>query len=108
VSDLFIRTSVTPPSYVGTDFSVRLYCWQHNAVHTLPLADVERLVYALAVAERDSSRLGADDPELGRASAKMPAACPLVVVRDWAGDPDLYAEWVEQGVGCREAVEVQP
>lgn len=36
---------------------MRLYCWKHTAVHTMELADVERLVYALGATAIDAEDL---------------------------------------------------
>jgi hypothetical protein len=89
--------------------ALTLYCWQHNANHMLKLADLERLVYALSAAVSDAYGIGADDPALGREFAALPSCCLLDVVKDWAGDPDMYADHVEQGVACRQAGdEVRP
>lgn len=85
---------------VGADSALvtvmNLYCWQHKANHLLPLAEVERLVYALGVDGWDRGP-GADRVAQG----DFVPACPLDVVKNWAGDPEIYAEWVEQGVECR-------
>lgn len=97
VADLLVRTSLTLP-YVGTDFSVRLYCWQHNTTHALPLADVEKAIYALGWhAINTNWAPGAFENRVER-----PHPFCLIEVLAW----DSYAEWVEQGVGCREAAEV--
>lgn len=76
---------------------MRLYCWPCRMVHALPLADVERIVYALGAAEacaRNDDQVPAQGPE------DFGTQCLVFVLRS-AGDAEAYAEHVEQGVTCR-------
>jgi hypothetical protein len=95
---------------------VRLYCWSCLTVHTFALADVERIVYALVADPIDSYRSGWDDraaaelhavrhggPVAGPTEGHPGTPCPKDVLKNWAGDIELYAEHVEQGVECRAA-----
>lgn len=81
---------------------IRLYCWAHQAVHELPIEDVEKLVYALQAAEKTAWQAGADDPRMGHLCARDPMDCPFEI-RKWAEDSELFAEHVEQGSASREA-----
>jgi len=77
--------------------SMHLYCWPHNAVHAFPVADIERIVYALGVEivhQRDAERVPPESP------ADFGTQCPIEALR-WAGDG--YADHVEQSIECREA-----
>jgi hypothetical protein len=110
MADLLHAVSYTPramtmagPVESFHEVAVNLYCWPHKTVHRFDLADVEQIVYALGAAERDGHRAGADDPSFGRQVARLQAACLREVLKTWAGDPDLFAEHVEQGVECRVA-----
>lgn len=81
----------------GPPAELNLYCWPHNAVHTFPVADVERIVYALGVEivhQRDAERVRAESP------ADFGTQCPIEALR-WAGDG--YADHVEQSIECRKA-----
>jgi hypothetical protein len=77
---------------------MRLYCWQHEAAHTLVLADVERVVYALGAMPELAAR---------QMTAIVDQPCPLDVL-DEGSAGELYqyvelclanqhdsAEWVE-------------
>ena len=79
--------------------NLRLYCWQHKANHTLPLADVERIVYAL-MADALMVSMANSLPD----TADLPQSvipCQLEILKNWANDIEVFAEHVEQGVGCR-------
>jgi hypothetical protein len=95
---------------------LNLYCWPHNAVHAFPVADVEEIVYALAADPTDSYRSGWDDraaaelhavrhggPVAGPTEGHPGIPCLKEVLKNWARDSEVYAEHVEQGVGCRKA-----
>ena len=79
-----------------------LYCWPCKGVHQFALPDVERIVYTLAASEPIAYGIGADDPELGHICAADPPECPKETLKRSA-DLEGYAEYVEQGIECREA-----
>lgn len=84
---------------------LRLYCWPCKDVHTIELADVERIVYALGAAELVSYQSGFDDGGPLNEPTRLPddpPTCHLVTLRH-AADIEVFAEHVEQGVACREA-----
>lgn len=83
---------------------LRLYCWQHNEVHEFTLDDVEQIIYALAAGVPNAYGLGADHPEFGHLCEAAKPECPIDTLRS-AGDIELFAEHVEQGVECRAAAE---
>lgn len=85
---------------------LNLYCWRHNAVHAVPLHDVEKILYALGPAPTDAYFSGYDDGK-GMHGVTEPTRdrderpdCWLEVLR-WADDSEMYAEHVEQGIECR-------
>jgi hypothetical protein len=73
---------------------VRLHCWTHNTTHHLTPGQAEQVVYALTAATSDA--VISDIVPVGE------YPCPLEALR-WAGDPELYAEHVQQGVESRRA-----
>jgi len=92
---------------------MRLYCWQHRTVHAFPLADVEQIIYALGASVidaydggyRDGWNNANDNRPYGADRARQtddPPDCLRRVIRE-AGDCEMYAEHVEQGVECRKA-----
>jgi hypothetical protein len=89
----------------GPPAELNLYCWPHNAVHTFPVADIERIVYALGPVGNDQYASGFEDADNQVGPLREvtdPQPCWAEVLR-WAGDSEMYAEHVEQGIGCREA-----
>jgi hypothetical protein len=77
--------------------AMNLYCWPCRTVHQFPLADVEKLVYALGADAQDgwseTAVVSMDEPDCLNELLKA------------AGNPEAYAEHVEQGIECREAAE---
>jgi len=93
--------------------ALNLYCWQHRTVHAFPLADVERIIYALGAETIDGYDGGYRDGwnvrrvggPWGSDRTRLtddPPDCLKTVLRG-AGDDEVYAEHVEQGVECRKA-----
>lgn len=81
------------------EVEMRLWCWQHKANHTLPLADVERIVYALGWHSINNNWM----PGAWENRVEQPhPLCPLFIL-SWAVGEGAYAEHVEQGVECRAA-----
>lgn len=78
------------PYHPAVALTMHLYCWPCRAVHAFPLAEVERIVYAL----------GADAADLNHEGPAEEIAC-LFDVQRWA-ESGPYAEHVEQGIECRE------
>jgi hypothetical protein len=74
--------------------TMTLWCARHGEIHTLPLDDVERTIYALQVALVEAQDDGEypGDPEI---------SCPMDA-RTWARSPELYAEQVDACVERRE------
>jgi hypothetical protein len=89
------------------DLVMNLYCWPHRVVHAVPLADVEKIVYALGPAPTDAYFSGYDDGGDNWGEGNKPTRtrdyqpCWLEVLK-WADDAEMYAEHVEQGIECRE------
>lgn len=76
------------PHWFGTDplpvTGLRLYCWKHQAAHTLVLADVERVVYALGAMPELAAR---------QMTAIVDQPCPLDVLDEGsAGELYQYVE----------------
>lgn len=71
-----------------------LYCWPCESVHAFPLADVERLVYALGAMERD-----AIDPGR-RAAAQVACLNAVFNLSCWGRDED-YLVHVERSINAR-------
>ena len=70
---------------------IRLFCWEHQAVHTFELGDVERLVYALSgVADMED----ATDPA---ASACMLEVLDAALTGSWMQYVDLMIGRREDG-----------
>lgn len=82
--------------------SVRLYCWPCRTVHEFKADDVEWIVYALGALEVHAYQVASEDPELGGDLGRAGPTCLEEVLRV-AGDSDMAAEHVEQGVQCRQA-----
>jgi hypothetical protein len=85
---------------------LRLYCWPCNGVHEFALPDVEQIIYALGMAEVEAFRLGGviGEQTQCRELADAGPSC-LRHILSAAGDADLSAEHVEQGVICRAAAD---
>lgn len=91
---------------------MNLYCWQHRTVHAFPLADVEKIIYALGAEAIDgydggyrdgwNANDGAPYGTDRTRRAEDPQDCLMTVLRG-ADNPEVYAEHVEQGVECRKA-----
>jgi hypothetical protein len=92
---VFHSGQITP---CGID--VNLYCWQHKANHVMEVHDVEQLVYALTVGYADAITT-TDDRRFPDDAYSDHLPCPLAVAKQWASDPEIYAEHVEQEVECR-------
>jgi hypothetical protein len=90
------------PSILPNGADLNLYCWRCRAAHSFTVADIERLVYALATDAADRSERADRVP-----IEDYQPSCYHEVLR-WAGDSEMYAEWVEQGVECRSAVDDPP
>jgi hypothetical protein len=99
-----------PMSFEAVDddlVMLRLYCWPCRTVHEFKLKDIERIVYSLGAAEilaYDSGYQDAEDKIERTRPADGPSACLLTALRD-AGNSEVFAEHVEQGVECREAAD---
>lgn len=87
--------------------TMNLYCWQHKANHTLPLADVERIVYALGaeVGYVYASTFGRDMSTYEDMDGEPD--CLLDVLKGATtglfATTDQFAAHVERGVECRAA-----
>lgn len=82
--------------------TVNLYCYPHQSVHLIPLADVERIYLTLAGAEVTARSEGFNAGEEGRTCPENDIECPLVtLVRSHSSEG--FLEHVEQGIACREA-----
>jgi len=82
---------------------VHLYCWPCRTVHEFSLKDVERIVYALGMAEVEALHMGGvigQQTECRELAAFGPSC--LREILPATHDGDLFAEHVEQGIECRE------
>lgn len=82
------------------DVTLRLFCWAHNAVHTLTAEQVERAVYALggmAVDMRSEKIAHAGTPSAHVADYLAPPDCLYEVLGSARLRSAGYRELVEQG-----------
>jgi hypothetical protein len=76
---------------------LNLYCKVHDALHALTLMDVERLVYALLLAEVDAYAVGYGHADNGSTEDDNydTADCPLAHLTDgYSGEGDAIDEFV--------------
>lgn len=78
--------------------TVTLYCWPHKANHTLPLADVEKIVYSLGGMTSRAYELGRDGETAG---AELPC---LLNALD-AGEVGDYFQFVDLSIDKRTEAE---
>lgn len=111
MAELIHALSYTPramtmagPVESSHEVAVNLYCWPCRTVHAFTLVEVEQIVYALGAAEilaYDSGYQDAEDQAERTRPADGPSACLRTALQD-AGNPEVFAEHVDQGMECRE------
>jgi hypothetical protein len=82
---------------------VRLYCWQHNALHRLTEGEVERLVYAFTGALADAVTDSGEAAYPRGEPSWEHMECPMSMLRQ-ASDPEGYEEHAQGGVESRRAL----